>query len=358
MAYEIQAWSEIQDDFSDTLLLGNGASIAVHQGFRYDSLYQEAVKHNKLGDAAAVFKAFGEEVHDFELVLRRLWYAKRVYEALELPAESIEKTDTAYAQVRNALIRIVQETHVSYDAASVHFDPIARFVSRFRSVFSLNYDLVLYWALMYGRNENLLSVADCFHYDRDFGSLVPDPSFSAYRKDANTLCFYPHGNLVLARTIDELEVKMRAGAGKLLETVVDTWERGASAPLFVCDGTSEEKQRSIFGSTYLGRVYSRAFSEIQDNVVIYGWSMGKHDQHILDQVLLQKPRALAVSVRNKNAGTIRRAVELFEDNVDRLVFFDSESPGAWNNPDGAKERKKEEKRNHLKEVLASVRSDN
>lgn len=356
MAHEIQTWSEIQGDFSDTLLLGNGASIAVHQGFRYDSLYQEAVKRNKLGDAAAVFKAFGEEVHDFELVLRRLWYAKRVYEALKLPAESIERTETAYAQVRNALIRIVQETHVSYDDASMHFDPIARFVGRFRTVFSLNYDLVLYWALMYGRSENLLSVADCFHYDKDSGSLVSDPSFSAYREDADTLCFYPHGNLVLARTIDELEVKVRAGGGKLLETIVKTWERGASAPLFVCDGTSEEKQRSIFGSTYLGQVYSRAFSQIQDNVVIYGWSMGKQDQHILDQVLLQKPRAVAVSIRNKNADTIRRAVELFEDSVDRLVFFDSDSPGAWNNSDGAKEREEEDNSNRLKEILASLRS--
>ncbi|TXI87954.1 MAG: DUF4917 family protein [Cupriavidus sp.] len=337
MAYEIRAWGEIQADFTDTLLLGNGASIAVHGGFKYQNLYGEAVKENVLGDAAAVFKAFGKEESDFELVLRRLWYARQVNEALAAPAESVQMALEAYAKVRSALIRIVQKKHVSYDVATPHFDPIARFVRRFRTVLSLNYDLVLYWALMYGQREELIKFADCFHYDHAH-NLSLNPSFSEYRADESTLCFYPHGNLALARSTDDAEIKIAARSGdKLLERIVKAWESGTSSPLFVCEGTSEHKQRAIFASTYLGQIYARAFSEIGSSVVIYGWSMGENDQHIVDQVLLQRPTAIAVSVREKSVATIKRAVELFEGKVQRLEFFDAESPGAWNNSDGTKD---------------------
>lgn len=354
MAYEIHTWSEIQADFTDTLLLGNGASIAVHGGFGYKNLYAEAVKQKALGDAEPVFQAFGHDIFDFELVLRRLWYARQVNEALKAPAESVEMASDAYAKVRRALISIVRATHVKYEDATAHFDPIARFARRFRTVLSLNYDLVLYWSMMYGQNENLLKFADCFHYDQA-GNLVLDHSFSNYRANRATLCFYPHGNLSLARTSDDDEVKIAAGAGRLLDVIVENWEAGTRSPLFVCEGTHEQKLRSIFASTYLGQIYAHAFSEIQSSVVIYGWSMGANDRHIADQILLQKPKSIAVSVREKNSDTIKRAVELFEPHVERLEFFDSASPGAWNNSDGTKEREKKEWAEAIQAKLKAVR---
>ena len=39
---KIYAWKEIKEDFKEKLVLGNGASIAVWDGFKYDSLYDEA----------------------------------------------------------------------------------------------------------------------------------------------------------------------------------------------------------------------------------------------------------------------------------------------------------------------------
>jgi hypothetical protein len=39
---KIYAWKEIEEDFKKKLVLGNGASIAVWDGFKYDSLYDEA----------------------------------------------------------------------------------------------------------------------------------------------------------------------------------------------------------------------------------------------------------------------------------------------------------------------------
>jgi len=46
--YRISNWGEIRDDFTDKLLLGNGASRAVWDGFKYPSLYEEAKKAGRI----------------------------------------------------------------------------------------------------------------------------------------------------------------------------------------------------------------------------------------------------------------------------------------------------------------------
>lgn len=353
---EIKKWSEIKDRFRDGLILGNGASIAVHDGFGYESLYREAQQRKFLDETAiSVFKAFGKDQYDFELVLRRLWYARQVNEALGLSGNAVEKVDDAYQAIRKALIETVRDTHVGYEDASQYFDPIAKFVQGFRTVLSLNYDLVLYWALMYGNNVKLGKYRDCFRYDTS-GRLVLDSDWEKYREDGGTtLCFYPHGNLVLGRTVADDELKVKAGGSNLLETVFEKWQAGDVLPVFVCEGTSEQKQRSINGSSYLRQVQSKAFDEIRESIVIYGWRMGPQEQHIIEQILESKPKALAISVRGDNQETVRRANELFSGKIESLVFFDANSPGAWAKSDGSTERQQAEWKTDLKGILAKLR---
>jgi hypothetical protein len=352
MSDGIQQWSEIADRFRDGLILGNGASIAIHPGFHYQSLLDEAQKRELLdADTVAVFKAFGSNQHDFELVMRRLWYARQVNEALKLSGEPVDRVDMSYQTVRRALIETVRATHVAYENAAPYFDPIARFAKRFRTVLSLNYDLILYWALLYGNREKLGSFRDCFHYDGS-GRLVLDRDWTEYRDDSDTtLCFYPHGNLVLARTAADEEVKLQAGGSKLLDAILKHWESGEVLPIFVCEGTTEQKQRSISGSSYLRQIESKAFDEIGESIVIYGWSMGPQEQHISDRIVARRPKALAISVRNGNEQTIRRAKELFAGEIEDLVFFDAQSPGAWANSDGSRGREEAE---IMVEVLAAI----
>jgi hypothetical protein len=40
--YEVHQWNDIAADFQEALVLGNGASVAVHSDFRYGSLKEEA----------------------------------------------------------------------------------------------------------------------------------------------------------------------------------------------------------------------------------------------------------------------------------------------------------------------------
>lgn len=242
---EILQWNTISDRFNEGLLLGNGASVAVHQAFNYVSLFEEATKRGHITpNVGEVFRSFGE--HDFEVVLRKLWQAKLVNQALNIPAGRVEE---AYTEVRTALIATVRDTHVTYNDARSHLTPIYNFLKQFQTVVSLNYDLIVYWAALLGNDAlGVTWFKDCFQknaFREDW-----EPMREPYgRARGSTLFFYPHGNLALVRTSIGSESKVYAREGDLLDSILDRWTTGQVVPLFVCEGTSEQKKLAINSSS-------------------------------------------------------------------------------------------------------------
>lgn len=268
---DIRSWLDIQDEFHHGLIVGNGGSVAVHSAFSYGSLFEAARAAGHItAQVSDVFDRFGTT--DFELVLRRLWQATLVNSALEIPAGRVE---VAYEQVRAALIATIRETHVSYEGALPHLAPIYRFMQRFETVISLNYDLVVYWAAMLGNRDLGVWFKDCFRYRRF------DENWREYRRPygratGSTLFFYPHGNLVLARNQDGEEKKIVAATNDdLLESILDSWEGSNVVPLFVCEGTSADKLKSIGTSQYLQAIVNDPLRDLGESLVIYGWSFGE-----------------------------------------------------------------------------------
>ncbi len=329
---EIFQWCDIRDQFTDGLLLGNGASRAVHAGFGYESLFKAACDLGRVDESVKkVFDSF--DTDDFELVLRRLWQAKLVNEALDIPPGQVE---AAYALVRRALIETVRATHVTHADAKSHLQLIYPFLKNFKTVVSLNYDLILYWAAMLGNNDPELRYwfKDGFFKGafRDDWESVRDPY-----KDAkgSTLYFYPHGNLVLARTAFASEVKIAAGnEADLLDAILARWEAAdGPSPIFVCEGTADHKKGSIGSSSYLRRIFHEVIPHLGETLVIYGWSMSEQDEHIVAQLKRANIQRAAVSVREGNQAFMQRAEDQLQAiGINEVMFFDSSSAGCWNNP--------------------------
>lgn len=323
----IKKWAAIQYQFRDALLLGNGASRAVHPGFGYDSLYKAAAQAGHIScSVATIFEQF--KTQDFELVLRRLWQAQLVNKALRIAGQAV---DEAYKNVQNALIWTIRDTHVTYDQAKLHFEPIYQFIKNFKTVVSLNYDLVLYWATQFGNQELGIWFKDGFidgAFDDDYERLR-----EACNAQGATLFFYPHGNLVLARNNIGQETKIAASSfSALLATFRGAWDD--ASPIFVCEGTASDKEQTIGNSSYLQRVYREVIPSLSDSLVIYGWSMHEQDQHILGQLKLSKIKRVAISVHEndqKYAGCAYEKVKAMGITDENITFFDAASSGCWNN---------------------------
>lgn len=325
---EIVKWETISDRYTDGLLLGNGASMAVHAAFGYKSLFDEACTLGHVSEQVKkVFRSFNTT--DFELVLRRLWHAKLVNEALEVARGPVEE---AYEVVRTALIATIRSTHVSHADAKPHLEHIYPFMQGFKTVVSLNYDLIVYWAAMLGNGTLGNWFKDAFNGGifREDWETVREP----YGAQGATLYFYPHGNLVLARTIFDSERKIAGdGVDDLLEAILEKWEQGKASPIFVCEGTALHKKKSIESSNYLRTVFREVINQVGESLVIYGWSLSEQDEHIVGQLRRSTVKRVAVSVRNNDIAFALRVEEtLNEQGIEDVIFFDAASAGCWNNP--------------------------
>jgi uncharacterized protein DUF4917 len=130
MADKVYPWKGIEADFSHGLILGNGASIAFDSRFAYQSLKAKATELGLI--TADVQRVFGHlHTSDFELVLRMLWHASKINQALEIPDV---RTTQAYEAVRDGLIEVVRAIHVPYDEVRDHLARAATFMSRFSTV--------------------------------------------------------------------------------------------------------------------------------------------------------------------------------------------------------------------------------
>ena len=333
MPYTIYEWADIAADFTDAILLGNGASMGIDRSFSYHSLREHAIDHGLLTDnVQQLFDYF--DTDDFELILRLVWQANRVNLALDIPDPT---TRESYEHVRDCLIRSVRSIHPEYSDVEDQFTDIARFLSSFETVLSLNYDLTLYWVIMYSnRTCNGHSFKDCIlhgQFDDDWERFRRSRSRWDRR---NTLVFYPHGSLVLARNVLEEEVKLEARADNdLLRSILRQWRSGNYIPLFVSEGTSEQKVKAIHNSHYLNTIYREVLPKVGRTLTIFGWGFGEHDTHILERISESNVSSIAVSVFGEDQAYCNRVSQMLIDYLGHdidITFFDCLSPSAWNQP--------------------------
>lgn len=334
-------WEDIKDDSSRKLLLGNGASIAIYDKFAYSSLYEEADKANRINtNVKRLFEDF--KTTDFEFILRRLWETNRINKLLNIKDY---RTLNLYRSLKQTLIETTTEIHPMPEEIQGSLFPISNFMKQFDTVLSLNYDLLVYWAMLKGNDQYKSGqwFKDCF---LDEGMFEQD--FDYLRKpigDAKgaTLVFYPHGNLILATDSIGNEIKLsKSSELYLLNRIIHEWERGDCISLFVSEGSTDEKLRTIRQSSYLDIVYHYLVESKCDSLVVYGWSFKDEDDHILRAIVNGEFEKLAVSV-HLDGGDVESYCSQVEFKLRkmyknlhkkyryRVQFFDSRSKGCWNN---------------------------
>lgn len=332
---QIQSWESLQQAPWETLILGNGASLALHSGFSYSSLHQVATTAGLLPTAAPIFSALNSA--DFEHVLLACWHANVVNSAMGSPSGQIAN---AYVEVRNALVGAVRSTHAVPGGLTTQLSNIGAFASKFPTVVTFNYDLTLYWAMLEFNSNQGRWFKDGFLW----GGF--DPAWSRlrapYGAPSTTMVFFAHGSLMLARDLLGQEVKIAAQNASpgwstaLLNQIIANWTAGTHLPLFVSEGTSTQKLQAIRRSPYLTAVYDQVLSSPGNALVVYGLSFAANDDHFLEALKRSPPKLMAISVYCGSPSNVQQA---FCHSVTaklkthlpwtQVAFFDSASPGCW-----------------------------
>lgn len=310
----LRSWDEIQEHDWSGLLLGNGSSIAVWPRFGYSSLFDEAqrldLEHSLTEADLRLFDRMGTT--NFEAVLSALQTAKIVGDALGTDTTEITARHQA---IRLALVAAVKQVHVTWvDVPDATLCAIRDCMLKFDSVYTTNYDLLLYWAVMHG---------DPTPFPDYFWSQPFDVANTELWRKATKLLFL-HGAIHLYHDSDGRTFKRLSGAENLLESFGEGTQEGHT-PLFVAEGSSEEKLRSIRNSDYLTFAY-KSFAEHNGDVVIFGSSLGQTDAHLVSAMQHWEGHTVAVAMRpgQDEAAVIERKARLKRELPKAaLVFLDS-----------------------------------
>lgn len=281
---KLKKWSELSDISWDDLLLGNGFSINIHEGFRYDKLKDVAsldVLDIPLSVASkSLFDNY--ETSNFEDVLRALYHALMVDSCLSLGKKG--ELLAGYDNVRNALANAVNYSHVP-EGMSVAGRIKSQFCS-FKKIFTTNYDLIPYWSI---NSIGLGSFKD-FMWGEGFDSSEVKNLWGN-----STYLYFLHGGLHLVEDRYGFTTKRRStGFGSLRDLFDIT--HSELFPLIITEGHWSKKLAKIKRNEYLSFCFS-AFSESKNNLLVLGHSLhADYDKHIVDAVAQSPRKHIAISV--------------------------------------------------------------
>lgn len=307
---DLQQWSAIEgnEDWAG-LLIGNGFSQNLWQRFGYASLFETASQGDGAQLSAADISLFDRlETRNFEVVLSALATSKAVSAALEQPLAPFSEREDS---IRQALIRAVHSVHVPWlSVPDAHLDHMAAELSRYASIYCTNYDLTLYWSLM----REPSAFRDYF-----WSEQFDITNTEVWGK--KTKVHFLHGGLHLYRRPNGQTLKRSAAAGQNLLDLFGT-PYGDAMPLFISEGTAQEKLASIYRSDYLSCVFA-CLAQDAGPLVIFGHSLGESDKHLVDAVGTHKGRPIAVSLRAE--GNIRQKKAAFIGTLPEaaLYFYDA-----------------------------------
>ncbi|WP_299267911.1 DUF4917 family protein [uncultured Psychrosphaera sp.] len=317
-----QVLEEIEDK-EVSLLLGNGFSQAWDYNiFNYKNLLASANFGSRDQAIKSIFHKLG--TYDFETVMQTMISSIYVSQSFNEYPAFVEGIQLDAEKLKSTLVTTIADTHPSVpnNITNEQYELARNFLNSFNNIFTLNYDLLMYWA----RNMNELE-PDNFTTDDGFRG---NRTWTGEETDQNV--FFLHGGLHL---YDEGGVIKKHTYTEYGETIIDQVKANLDKnnfPIFVAEPNHHKKLDKILHNPYLNYCYTQ-LGKISDSLVIYGHSMDETDTHIFDKVDRSGIRDVYVSIYGdanswENRRTKANALSSFSTCT--VHFYQAESTHIWN----------------------------
>lgn len=353
------------------LLLGNGFSISLFRDrFSYRSLLEEA----DFSTASEVRHAFDLlNTTDFELVIHALRQAVALLPLYTSDADVAARMSSHANLLKELLVQAIAGRHPARpsEVSEAQYASCRTFLANFvgesrivavggktkdlrGNIYTLNYDLLLYWVLLHEDFPTLAahgsdSLAGSELLEHDDGFRAPQDDLDAPyvtweaegAADGQNIHFL-HGGLHLYDYGAELQKKCweRSGGVPLIDQIREALSED-KFPLFVSEGSSDGKLDRIRHSGYLLRSL-KSFASVcriqSASIFVFGHSLADNDAHVLRHIARGRIGNLYVSLygdptTSANADIIRRVRRLADIRHERfplaVSFFDAVGAHVW-----------------------------
>ncbi len=290
------------------LLLGNGFSRACMQArfplleeeknpFSYDSLAK------KTGDSKVenLFENLG--TYDFEEVIQEIKFVRRTLIIMNHIgydfSEKIKELNDEEEKLKKYLIDAIKSIHPlkSSELPEDTYKTCWNFLQQFDVIYTINYDLLLYWVQMNNKTQFKFKPKSKFSdgfWDKTFSNKVNywDP----YCPKTNL--FYLHGALHLFCDDSPGKHIYKLIYGPDLVSQIEEKVRNNNYPLYVTEGNWHDKLKKIQSNDYLRNAYS-SLRKRQGVIFTFGTSFGK-DDHLLDVIGSSQVTKIFIGARDNN----------------------------------------------------------
>lgn len=302
------------------LMIGNGFSA---QYFNYATLLAES----GLADGTPLRNLFEKlDTNDFEVVVRALEDASIVEQAYDNAAHATELSTDAQ-HVREALVNAINKTHPAHrEDLTFQYESSASFLKNFGKVFTLNYDLLLYWV-----NLEKCLLKDGFGK----GNQVAGGQFqSPFKEEAWCDIYNLHGGLHLFQN-DTGEVMKALDTGEgVIATITQTIAGRKRLPIYVAEGSSSAKMRKINSIAYLRHCYEQLLSN-PATIFVFGHSADDNDAHIYRAIFSSPAKHIFFGVYRPDEeklklldGQLAKHQKIGGKDIG-YTFYDAESARIW-----------------------------
>lgn len=312
MSIKLMTYDEVLDSTEDNkrfLLLGNGFSMAYnYQRFSFTSLLESAVDKGLIKETSPIYAVFKEfDTKDFEEVVKLLETSVTVlkqYGAISPEYEELILSDSL--ALKNYLVDVITNNHPEKitEIPDEEFMNSAKFIKEYDKVYTLNYDLLLYWTTMKLQSflndksieSSTLKIQDGFHDPHENST-----EYVVYRNDSMPFdVSYLHGALHIYDKKSEIIKNTYSRTEKTLkEQTLENLEKDIY-PIFVSEGSSEQKYTKIIHNAYLNHCY-KSLSSIgakkkDDSLIIFGTLIKRNDAHIRQAILKNNVSQIYIGV--------------------------------------------------------------
>jgi hypothetical protein len=318
------ALNQLKDDETRSILIANGFSQAWDANiFHYASLFESANFNTRTTEIRALFKA--SNTYDFEAIMRRLESAQVVLETYGADPDLIQTIEKDQEILKESLLDAIANTHpkLPSEVKDDQYVAVRTFLSGFKNVFSLNYDLLFYWA----RNKTELG-PDPYKTDDGFRS-----SSTWNITGTNQNVYFLHGGLHIYEDGSDVRKHVYSTDGEtIIEQVRKNLDKG-KFPLFVSEPNNDKKKEKIDHNPYLRHAFGK-LKELDHTLFIHGHSMDENDNHIFNQVKSSGVEKVYVSIfGDENTADNKRlkanAKKYLSSITVSVVFYQAETAPIW-----------------------------
>lgn len=319
-----EAIDSLDEGEKPSILLANGFSQAWDpEIFNYQNLLDAADFGDRDEVIRPLFNEFG--TYDFEIISRHLTSTEKILRYYDPDNALIGRIVGDRRILKDALINAISRTHpdLPSEISENQYIAVRAFLSQFKQIFSINYDLLFYWA----RNKNSLAPVN---YTTDDG-FRKGRQWKGYGTDQEV--HFLHGGLHIYDTGELIKKHACTEDGDTIIQQVRANLDAGRFPLFVSEPTYQKKRYKVTHNPYLSFCY-RKLGDLGGTLFIHGHSMDENDKHIFDQVKSSRVTRVFVSIygdeySEANTRTKANAKAFIEKLGKHVDFYQAESTPVW-----------------------------